>query len=37
MNINNEDNFRNFFNDINDFLFVLDLNGNIIEINKAVK
>ncbi len=37
MNINNEDNFRNFFNDINDFLFVLDLNGNIIEINKAVE
>lgn len=37
MNTNNEDNFRNFFNDINDFLFVLDLDGNIIEINKAVE
>ena len=31
-----EDNFRNFFNGINDFLFVLDMNGNIIETNNAV-
>ena len=31
-----ESNFRNFFNDIDDFLFVLDLDGNIIETNQAV-
>lgn len=31
-----EDNFRNFFNHIDDFVFVLDLNGNIIETNEAV-
>jgi PAS domain S-box-containing protein len=31
-----ESNFRNFFNDIDDFLFVLDLEGNIIETNQAV-
>ncbi|NVO01298.1 MAG: PAS domain S-box protein [Bacteroidetes bacterium] len=31
-----ESNFRNFFNNIDDFLFVLDLNGNIIETNNAV-
>lgn len=29
-------NFKNLFNSINDFLFILDLNGNIIEINNAV-
>lgn len=29
-------NFENLFNSLNDFLFILDLNGNIIEVNKAV-
>lgn len=29
-------NFENLFNSINDFLFILDLNGNIIEVNNAV-
>ena len=29
-------NFRNFFNDIDDLFFVIDLKGNIIEINNAV-
>ena len=36
MTSDEESNFRNFFNDINDFLFVLDLNGDIIETNNAV-
>lgn len=36
MDLSNEHNFRKFFNDINDFLFVLDLHGNIIETNDAV-
>ena len=29
-------NFKNIFNNINDFLFILDMNGNIIEVNNAV-
>lgn len=36
MDLSSESNFRKFFNDINDFLFVLDLQGNIIETNDAV-
>ncbi len=31
-----QENFKNLFNSINDFLFILDLNGNIVEINDAV-
>ena len=31
-----EINFENLFNAINDFLFILDLEGNIIEVNNAV-
>lgn len=31
----NEANFRSFFNSIDDFLFVLDVNGNILEANEA--
>lgn len=31
-----EDNFRNFFMDNADFLFILDMEGNIIETNHAV-
>jgi PAS domain S-box-containing protein len=34
---NPEDNFRGFFNNNIDFLFILDMEGNIIEINNAVK
>jgi PAS domain S-box-containing protein len=30
------DNFKNLFNAINDFVFILDLEGNIVEINNAV-
>jgi PAS domain S-box-containing protein len=36
MTAHDEINFGNFFNDIDDFLFVLDLQGNIVEINNAV-
>ncbi len=32
----NQDNFKNLFNSINEFLFILDLNGNIVEVNNAV-
>jgi PAS domain S-box-containing protein len=32
-----EDNFRDFFKDNADFLFVLDMDGNIIETNDTVK
>ena len=35
MNVDRE-NFENLFNSINDFLFILDLKGNIVEINNAV-
>lgn len=31
-----QENFKNLFNSIYDFLFILDLNGNIIEVNNAV-
>ncbi|HLO57877.1 MAG TPA: PAS domain S-box protein [Bacteroidales bacterium] len=30
------ENFKNLFNAIHDFLFILDLKGNILEVNKAV-
>ncbi|MFN8528804.1 MAG: PAS domain S-box protein [Anaerolineae bacterium] len=33
---NSETNFRTLFNSIKDFLFVLDIQGNIIEINQTV-
>jgi len=36
MDTSTDSNFRKFFNDINDFLFVLDLKGNILEVNSAV-
>jgi PAS domain S-box-containing protein len=36
MGTQSESNFRNFFNHIDDFVFVLDMNGNIIETNEAV-
>lgn len=32
----NQENFKNLFNAINDFLFILDIEGNIIEVNNAV-
>ena len=32
----NKENFKNLFNAINDFLFILDIEGNIIEVNNAV-
>ncbi len=32
----NEKNLKNFFNTINEFLFIIDLSGNIIDINKTV-
>ncbi len=31
-----QDNFKNLFNAISDFLFILDQDGNIIEVNNAV-
>lgn len=31
-----QENFKNLFNAISDFLFILDLEGNIVEINNAV-
>jgi len=37
MGNNSENNFRDFFKNNVDFLFILDLSGNIIEINDAVR
>lgn len=36
MNTLIENNFQSLFQDITDFIFILDMNGNILEINKAV-
>lgn len=34
--MNDDSNFKNFFDHINDLLFVIDYTGNILDVNKAV-